>query len=334
MALVVLAFGRPATSPRIGMTASDTPRSGSRPLEPGELPARRGLARRGNERRDAGAAARRAPRPAAVLALAYSPDGLTLASAGDDAVVVLREVATGKVVGRFRATATRSHACRSRPTARPWPREATTGRSSCGTWHPAGQSDAQRAYQLGLLGGLCRRWQSLASAGHDKTVRVWDAVSGRETATLAGHSASVRAVAFAPGRSGDAGLPPAGPIGRDGLGPLRRSPVASLDGHKVRFAPSLSRPMGTLATASEDGEVKLWDVPSGRERARLLGHSDTVTCLAFSPQGAILATGSLDTTVKLWEPATGRERASLHGHTEGLSALAFAPTGGRWPRRV
>ena len=49
-----------------------------------------------------------------------------------------------------------------------------------------------------------------------------------------------------------------------------------------------------------------------------------VTCLAFSPRGAILATGSLDTTVKLWETATGRERASLDGHTDGVSALAFA----------
>ncbi len=83
-------------------------------------------------------------------------------------------------------------------------------------------------------------------------------------------------------------------------------------------------PDGTaLATGGEDGEVRLWDPASGRERASLPGHTDMVTCLAFSGRGGILATGSLDTTVKIWEAGTWRERTSLQGHRDGVSALAF-----------
>ena len=105
-----------------------------------------------------------------------------------------------------------------------------------------------------------------------------------------------------------------------------RSLRARLKGHKGTVRTLAFAPDGaTLATGSEDGEVKLWETASGRERATLSGHSDMVTCLAFSPGGAILATGSLDTTVKLWEVNTGRERSSLQGHRDGVSALAFAP---------
>jgi WD40 repeat protein len=159
-------------------------------------------------------------------------------------------------------------------------------------------------------------------------VRVWDVATGHETAKLAGHSASVRAVTFAPGRSGSRLLASGGADRSVVLWDLsRRSPLALLQGHKgtVR-AIAFSADGATLATGSEDGEVKLWDVPSGRARGALVGHSDTVTCLAFSPRGALLATGSLDTTVKLWDMNSGRERASLIGHTDGVSTLAFAPS--------
>ena len=83
----------------------------------------------------------------------------------------------------------------------------------------------------------------------------------------------------------------------------------------------------TLATAGEDGEVKLWDTAGGRERVTLTGHSDMVNALAFSPAGRTLATASLDATVKLWDVFTHRERATLQGHSDGVSSLAFAPRG-------
>ena len=85
---------------------------------------------------------------------------------------------------------------------------------------------------------------SLASAGHDKTVRVWDVATGRETATLAGHSASVRAVGLrAASEREPAGLRRSGSSGL-ALGPEHPLAFASgSTGTRARSAPWPSRPM-------------------------------------------------------------------------------------------
>jgi WD40 repeat protein len=57
----------------------------------------------------------------------------------------------------------------------------------------------------------------------------------------------------------------------------------------------------TLASASRDRKLKLWDADSGQERATLQGHSSWVTSVAFSPVGKTLASASSDATIKLWE---------------------------------
>jgi WD40 repeat protein/beta-lactamase regulating signal transducer with metallopeptidase domain len=330
LALVVLAFGRPRDVAANRQDGLRLPReSVATLLEPASF--RPGVVWRGEAKPDERAAGGTTSpqRRAVVLALAYSPDGLTVASAGDDAVIVLRDVATGRVAGRL---------------------EGHRDAVACVSFSPDGKTLATGSYDrtVKLWDVASRRaratlvghtnWvfsvafsgdgASLASAGHDKSVRVWDVATGHETAKLAGHSASVRAVTFAPGRSGSRLLASGGADRSVVLWDLsRRSPLALLQGHKgtVR-AIAFSADGATLATGSEDGEVKLWDVPSGRARGALVGHSDTVTCLAFSPRGALLATGSLDTTVKLWDMNSGRERASLIGHTDGVSTLAFAPS--------
>jgi len=57
----------------------------------------------------------------------------------------------------------------------------------------------------------------------------------------------------------------------------------------------------TLASASGDWTVKLWEAASGKERATLTGHTGSVRFVSWSPDGKTLASASDDKTVKLWD---------------------------------
>jgi WD40 repeat protein/beta-lactamase regulating signal transducer with metallopeptidase domain len=262
-----------------------------------------------------------------MLAVAYSPDGSMLASAGDDAVIRLRDLASGRTIRLL---------------------EGHSDAVSCLAFSPDGRTLASGSYDrtVRLWDVRSRRLKAtlsghsnwvfsvafsaegatLASGGHDKTIRIWDAGTGSPRATLEGHMASVRAVAFAPD-DGESLLASGGADQAVLVWDLRTHTIRfRLTGHKgtvrtLAFAPD----GGILASGGEDGEVRMWDTNWGHLRTVLAGHTDMVTCLAFSPRGGILATGSLDATIKLWEARAGRERASLQGHIEGVSALAFAP---------
>ncbi|MCB0061665.1 MAG: WD40 repeat domain-containing protein, partial [Caldilineaceae bacterium] len=84
-----------------------------------------------------------------------------------------------------------------------------------------------------------------------------------------------------------------------------------------------------LASGSNSGNVRLWDVDTGELLTVLHQHQQLVWLLAFSPDNRILATGSSDQTICLWDSTSGQLQRTLQGQPTEISALAIHPTG-RW----
>ncbi|MDB9446990.1 WD40 repeat domain-containing protein [Anabaena sp. CS-542/02] len=115
----------------------------------------------------------------------------------------------------------------------------------------------------------------------------------------------------------------------------------TLTGHSdwVRVRSVAFSPDGQiLASGSDDGTIKLWDVATQEEIATLTGHSDSVNSVAFSPDGRTLASGSWD-DIKLWDVATQEEIATLTGHSSSVYSVAFSRDGqtlasGSWDNTI
>jgi WD40 repeat protein/GTPase SAR1 family protein len=70
------------------------------------------------------------------------------------------------------------------------------------------------------------------------------------------------------------------------------------------------------------------DLPPGVKLLRTLeGHQNSVTSVAFDPQGQTLASGSYDRTAKLWDPQSGKLLRTLEGHQKSVFSVAFDPQG-------
>ncbi|CCA72103.1 related to WD40-repeat protein (notchless protein) [Serendipita indica DSM 11827] len=62
----------------------------------------------------------------------------------------------------------------------------------------------------------------------------------------------------------------------------------------------------------------------------LHGHEDSVSGIAFSPDGSKLASSSYDATIRLWDTDTGRPlQEPIRGHEDSIYTLAFSPDGSR-----
>jgi len=82
-----------------------------------------------------------------------------------------------------------------------------------------------------------------------------------------------------------------------------------------------------LATASEDGTVRVWDIASGRRISTLEGRGRAPWSVSWSPDGRRLAAGTGDSTILIWDFASGQEVAALKGHTHSIVRAQFLPDG-------
>jgi WD40 repeat protein len=86
-----------------------------------------------------------------------------------------------------------------------------------------------------------------------------------------------------------------------------------------------------LASAGDDGRVRIWDPASGQEQRRLHGHTGRVNavCPMQVDGRSLLASAGADGTVRIWDPASGQEQRRLHGHTGRVNAVCPMQVDGR-----
>jgi len=106
-------------------------------------------------------------------------------------------------------------------------------------------------------------------------------------------------------------------------------PIATtLTGHSSFINYLVISPDGqTLASASADKTIKIWNLATGQEIRTLTGHSSFINYLVISPDGQTLASASADKTIKLWNLATGQEIRRFTGHSNYVNYLAISPDG-------
>jgi WD40 repeat protein len=200
-----------------------------------------------------------------VLAVAYSPDGSRLATAGADGTAILWDAATGERLGAF-------------------------SNDGVGFTNLAFSPDGSRL-------ALTTDQPPAAVAGEDAEVHVYDLASGQRL-FVASQPVRIWGVGFS--RDG-ARLVTSGFGGTVVIRDANTGePLLDLSGHtSTVIAASFSPDDRFVATASGDGTARLWDAATGAELLILTGHDGGARALGFSPDGTRLVTAGRDGTIRI-----------------------------------
>lgn len=170
----------------------------------------------------------------------------------------------------------------------------------------------------------------LATCSYDKTVRIWDLENGRPTHVFREHSGPVFTVAFSPddkwvaSGSGDRTVKIWDLASGTRLYTLSEPTDAV---QTVAFAPS----GGQLSAAGNDRTIRTWTLtPQGGTQIRAtVAHAATILRIAYSPDGTLLASSGADRRIKVWNAATGTEVRTIEVQPDWSHALAWSPDGKR-----
>jgi WD40 repeat protein len=179
--------------------------------------------------------------------------------------------------------------------------------------------------------------QCVAALGEDGIARAWALATARPTAEASLGSATTAASLVAAPEGGFLACSAAGATLSLNTQPrwtLERTLGATPDSpfadrvEAVRFSPDGQTLAAGGGEPSRSGDLSLWDVATGKLRARWdERHTDSVCSLDFSPDGKYLVSGGADKLARLTEIATGKQVRAFEGHTHHVLGVSFRADG-------
>jgi WD40 repeat protein len=228
---------------------------------------------------------------AAVLSVAFTPDGERLVSGSWDRTIRVWQL--------------------RRPSATPLVLSSLPG----GVWTISVSPDGKR----------------LAAGYDDGTVHLFNLIRPQVAPlVLRGHLAAVQAVAFSPDGKKLASASLDGSVRiwdaeEESAQPLILSDADSHPVWSIAFSPDGL----VLASGTDDGKIHIWEMQQPSTAViTLTGHHDAVRSLAFSPDSQRLASGSADETIRVWDWINPRSDPDvLIGHQGKVLSVGFSPDG-------
>ena len=261
-----------------------------------------------------------------VTSVSFSPDGKTLASGSHDNTVKIWNLETKKLLQTltkhkdwvlgvsFSPDGKTIASASADKTIKLWNRKGKTQKFQINPKTLTKHSDFVRSVKFSPDS------QQLVSASADTTAKIWNR-KGEEIKTLKGHNDVVVSASFS--RDGEKIVTGSAD---DTVKIWSRSGTLlnTFRGHQDDVRAVTFSSDGTIASASRDKMVKIWQPNSTPLNKILSGHGDWVYKVSFTGDGKTIASASRDNTVRLWRP-DGSLIKTLAGHKDSVTWTSFSP---------
>jgi WD40 repeat protein len=251
---------------------------------------------------------------ALVWSVAFSSDGLLLASASADRTIILREASSGRRVENIAPLIGHADEVQSvafSPDSTLLVSGGKDGRVLL--WHTQPQTPLSTEWHVVLeegetfeVGGILSIAVSpdgtqVISGSSTGSVGLWQTYDGASSCLGLPPGAEVTGVNYSPNGEWFAFATAAGHAEWWNRITAQPGPALNLDTalRTIVFTPDS---LG-VATAGDDGVIRLWGVTNGEEITQFVGHEGVVSTLAFNPDGTLLASGGYDHRIMLWDMA-------------------------------